>query len=79
MAREVEIVGPTPLGSFVKLSGAAPTGGEAKHLVQGGAVLVNGEVETRRGHKVVPGDVIVVAGTDYLATSPTATQESGKG
>lgn len=78
MAREVEIVGPTPLGSFVKLSGAAATGGEAKRLVQGGAVSVNGEVETRRGHKVVPGDFIVVAGTDYLATSPSASDESGE-
>ncbi|HJW74316.1 MAG TPA: RNA-binding S4 domain-containing protein [Thermoleophilia bacterium] len=73
MAREVEIDGPLPLGSFVKVSGAAATGGEAKRLVQSGAVSVNGAVESRRGHKVVPGDVVVVARTTYLATARLAT------
>jgi ribosome-associated protein len=64
---EIPIDGPVTLGAFVKLSGAAATGGEAKRLVQGGAVRVNGEVEMRRGHKVVPGDEVVVGGTTYVA------------
>lgn len=67
MAREIAINGPTPLGSFLKLSGAAATGGEAKRLIQGAAVHVNGEIEARRGHKVVPGDVVEVGGEQYLA------------
>src|ERR671917_2626293 len=36
------------------------SGGEAKVLIQTGEVLVNGEVETRRGRKLVPGDVVEV-------------------
>ena len=34
------------------------TGGEAKELVQGGAVKVNGEVCTMRGRKLRPGDTV---------------------
>ena len=67
MAREIAIQGPIPLGSFVKLSGAAATGGEAKRLIQGGAVRVNGEVELRRGHDVIPGDLVEFGGEQYIA------------
>ena len=38
------------------------TGGEAKELVQGGAVKVNGEVCTMRGKKCRAGDVIELDG-----------------
>jgi ribosome-associated protein YbcJ (S4-like RNA binding protein) len=51
------------------------TGGEAKRLVQSGAVSVNGTVEARRSHKVVPGDSVVVAGTTYLAIWPKDARE----
>jgi ribosome-associated protein len=68
VAREVAITGAIALGSFVKLSGAAATGGEAKRLIQGGAVHVNGEIEVRRGHAVRPGDLVQVGGESYLAT-----------
>ena len=37
------------------------SGGEAKVLIQAGEVLVNGEVETRRGRRLEAGDVIEVA------------------
>lgn len=50
------------LGEFVKLAGAAGSGGEAKHLVQAGLVQVNGAVDAHRGRKVKPGDVVAVAG-----------------
>lgn len=53
--------GVIPLGALLKLAGAAESGGDAKHLVAGGHVTVNGEVETRRGAKVRPGDEIRVA------------------
>ncbi len=36
------------------------SGGEAKILVQTGEVLVNGEVETRRGRQLREGDVVEV-------------------
>lgn len=35
-----------------------PSGGEAKLIIQSGEVLVNDEVELRRGRKLRPGDVI---------------------
>lgn len=38
------------------------SGGEAKVLIQAGEVLVNGEVETRRGRKLLPGDVVEIGG-----------------
>lgn len=47
------------LDSFLKLCGAAETGGHAKFLIQNGMVEVNGEVCTMRGKKLVPGDVVV--------------------
>lgn len=46
------------LDSFLKFAGAATTGGQAKDAIQAGAVLVNGEVCTMRGKKLVPGDQI---------------------
>ncbi|MBD3156041.1 MAG: RNA-binding protein, partial [Candidatus Aenigmarchaeota archaeon] len=38
------------------------TGGEAKVMIQGGIVSVNGELETRRGTKLYPGDEVEVKG-----------------
>ncbi len=48
------------LGQALKASDLAGSGGEAKVLIQAGEVLVNGEVETRRGRKLVAGDVVEV-------------------
>ena len=48
------------LGQALKVSDLVGSGGEAKVLIQAGEVLVNGEVETRRGRKLVPGDVVEV-------------------
>lgn len=53
---------PLRLDQFLKLEGLADTGGRAKVLIQGGDVLVNGEIETRRRRKLVPGDVVSIAG-----------------
>lgn len=50
------------LDQFLKLCGAADTGGQAKQLVREGVILVNGEVETRRGRRLLPGDTVTVAG-----------------
>ncbi len=48
------------LGQALKASDIVGSGGEAKVLIQAGEVLVNGEVETRRGRQLVPGDVVEV-------------------
>jgi len=58
-----------PLGAFLKLAGAASTGGHAKLLVQNGEVSVNGEVDTRRGRTLQPGDVVAVGGKEYRVCS----------
>ncbi len=48
------------LGQALKATSIAGTGGEAKVLVQMGEVLVNGEVETRRGRRLREGDMVEV-------------------
>lgn len=45
------------LGQAMKLAGLVENGGEAKEVITEGLVAVNGETETRRGKKLVPGDV----------------------
>ena len=44
------------LGQAMKLAGLVDEGVQAKFAIQDGLVQVNGEVETRRGRKLVPGD-----------------------
>ena len=61
-----------PLGAFLKVAGAAATGGHAKILIQEGDVTVNGEVETRRGRTLQPGDVVGVGGEEYRVCSSPA-------
>ena len=46
------------LGQALKLAGIAASGIEAKMLIEDGAVLVNGETETRRGKKLRDGDTV---------------------
>ena len=50
------------LGQALKASNLVSSGVEAKIVVQDGQVEVNGEVDTRRGRKLVPGDVITFDG-----------------
>ena len=60
--------GESPVGirldQFLQMCGV-PTGGQAKRLIQGGEVMVNGEVETRRRRKVTAGDEVAFAGEAY--------------
>ena len=46
----------------IKLNRHCETGGEAKELIQGGAVKVNGEVCTMRGKKCRAGDTVELDG-----------------
>lgn len=48
------------LGQFLKLADMIETGGEAKSAIAAGDVMVNGEVDTRRGRQLRPGDVVTV-------------------
>lgn len=50
------------LGQAIKAAGLVENGAEAKEAVQAGEVKVNGEADTRRGRKCVPGDVIEFRG-----------------
>jgi len=63
--KDVAVSGPITLSAFLKLAGAAATGGHAKILIQSGDVLVNGDVEQRRGRGLQPGDVIEAVGREY--------------
>jgi len=50
------------LDQFMKIQGMVGTGGQAKLVIQGGEVLVNGEVETRRKKKLKQGDKVTFNG-----------------
>ena len=51
------------LGQALKKAGLVSSGVEAKVVVQDGQVKVNGEVDTRRGKKLVDGDTFEFEGT----------------
>ena len=60
---DIEINSETiPLGTFLKLAGAIESGGNAKQLIAAGEVTVDGEIETRRGRKLVRGSIVEVGG-----------------
>ena len=44
------------LGQALKKAGLVESGVDAKFFIQDGQVKVNGEVDTRRGKKLYPGD-----------------------
>ena len=46
------------LGQALKAANLVESGGDAKHVVQEGMVRVNGQVDTRRGKKLVAGDLV---------------------
>jgi hypothetical protein len=46
------------LGQLIKLAGLVDSGVEAKYAIQNSLVYVNGQIDTRRGRKVVQGDII---------------------
>jgi len=50
------------LGQLLKLAGFVDSGVDAKYVIQDGLVKVNGEIDTRRGRKIVAGDVVEFEG-----------------
>ena len=52
------------LGQALKAAGFVESSVEAKDVIQSGLVLVNGEIDTRRGRKLYAGDVVVFDGEE---------------
>lgn len=50
------------LQQYMKFMQLVSSGGEAKLLIQGGFVLLNGETETRRGKRLNRGDQLMIDG-----------------
>ena len=48
------------LGQLLKLAGVVEDGATAREVIERGLVTVNGEVDTRRGRQVVPGDIVTL-------------------
>ncbi len=46
------------LDSLLKFASVVGSGGEAKEVILEGLVLVNGEIELRRGKKIRSGDIV---------------------
>lgn len=56
------------LGQLLKLAGLVDDGATAREAIERGLVAVNGEVDTRRGRQVHPGDVVTVQGETVRVT-----------
>ncbi len=70
MPREIPIRGEMiRLGQLLKLADVIDSGAEARELLAGGEITVNGEPELRRGRQLHPGDV-VSAGEEELRVVP---------
>ena len=52
------------LGQALKAVGFVESGVEAKDVIQEGLVLVNGEIDTRRGRKLYDGDIVTFDGQE---------------
>lgn len=57
------------LGQLLKLASLVEDGAMAREVIGAGEVTVNGEVETRRGRQVRPGDVVAFAGERVRVTA----------
>lgn len=58
----------TQLKNMLKLANIVSSGGEAKHRIKEGDVLLNGEVELRPSKKLFEGDIVTVDGEEYKIT-----------
>ncbi|MBI2558846.1 RNA-binding S4 domain-containing protein [Candidatus Woesearchaeota archaeon] len=53
------------LNAFLRINGAAGTGGKVKILIKSGCVKVNGETETRNKKKLHAGDIVEYLGKEH--------------
>ncbi|MDR1019069.1 MAG: RNA-binding S4 domain-containing protein [Lachnospiraceae bacterium] len=54
------------LGQVLKFANMVENGAEAKEVIADGLVLVNDEVETRRGKKIYSGDKVSFNGEEII-------------
>lgn len=54
------------LGQLLKYLSYVGSGGEAKIFLQTREIMLNGELENRRGKKIYPGDIIVIEKEEFL-------------
>jgi ribosome-associated protein len=66
------------LDHFLKLRGKVSSGGEAKHRIQAGEVLVNGAVETHRSRRLKAGDAVTI-GAETIEVETSQGSEPGGG
>lgn len=59
------------LGQLLKLAGVAEDGVHARMLIESGQVLIDSDVETRRGAQVRPGARVTVAGDEFILRTET--------
>jgi ribosome-associated protein len=52
------------LGQLLKLTGTVDRGSDVRPFLAAGRVRVNGVAETRRGRKLVAGDVVEASGAE---------------
>jgi ribosome-associated protein len=55
------------LQQFMKLANIVSQGSDAKIFITQGEVLVNGDIETRRGRKIYSGDIVEAFGNKLEA------------
>lgn len=53
------------LDAFLKWSGIASQGSDAKFYIKNGDIKLNNEVEVQRGKKLVKGDIVEFNGESY--------------
>lgn len=57
------------LGQFIKFVGIISNGAEAKVYLASNDAYINNELDTRRGRKIYPGDVVKVNNKEYKVVS----------
>ena len=53
------------LGQFLKFVGVIDCGSYAKQFLLENEVLINNQIDQRRGRKIYPGDIVVVLKESY--------------
>ncbi|MBR3227764.1 MAG: S4 domain-containing protein YaaA [Erysipelotrichaceae bacterium] len=54
------------LSQFLKIADLISSGGEARFFLSENEVIVNGDLEDRRGRKLYKGDTVEVLGSRYI-------------
>ena len=63
------------LGQALKLAGIVDSGVDAKIAIQDGQVKVNGEVDLRRGRKLMEGDEVSYHGETFKVSKSAGVNE----